>query len=253
MDAFLLKKIISLLLHPIPAGLLFALAGLVLSRWKSRVGHFIIFTCIGSLLLMSSPATSTYLLETLESRHAVLAEPPENTGIIHALGGGFDYAADRPANSVLLARSLSRVTEAVRLWRLQPDALLMVSGASVLSEVSLARAMANAALAMGVPGERIVTIATARDTLDEVHAARDWLNKLPESRRHLVVVSSAVHLPRADLMLGGFDVAYTMAPTDFIRSREPWYRLSAYHLNASDMVVHEYVGMLWYRLHSGVL
>jgi len=66
--------------------------------------------------------------------------------------------------------------------------------------------------------------------------------------RSLVVVSSATHLTRAAMLLEGSGINHTMAPTDFRMLDAPWHRFSAYHLQNVDIAVHEYVGMLWYKL-----
>jgi len=43
-------------------------------------------------------------------------------------------------------------------------------------------------------------------------------------------------------------LSYTMAPTDFLTVDAPWYRPDGYFLRNLDRAIHEWVGMLWYRL-----
>jgi len=89
------------------------------------------------------------------------------------------------------------------------------------------------------------------DTEDEIEASAQYLQNLTrtESKR-LVVVSSAIHLPRAAKLLRKYNLPYTMAPTDFLGSdsRKPWPGGSS--LRNTDRAIHEFVGMFWYELKA---
>jgi len=196
------------------------------------------------------PPVSNSLVAVLENRFPALAVAPPDTGVILVLGAGHIYEPGRPANSVLMAPGLSRVVEGVRLWKTSPDVLLALSGAPFRSAISHAEAMKNMALELGVAEDKILLFDQTRNTEEEIIAARQTLSQLPGDTQRLVVTSSATHLPRAALMLDRLGVSYTMAPTDFLTIDAPWYRLDAYFLKNLDRALHEWLGMLWYRLRS---
>lgn len=101
-------------------------------------------------------------------------------------------------------------------------------------------------MASGVPETSLIIDAGAADTFDSASRAERLLGS-----RAVLLVTSAGHMPRA--MNGfeqlGFDVV--PAPTDH---KMPADALSApllpsaYHLQVSDLAIHEYAALLWYRV-----
>jgi len=124
----------------------------------------------------------------------------------------------------------------------------MVSGAKFRSTRAHADVMGDMAVKLGVDQSKLVFADQTMDTADETEAARRWFVENGIEGKRLVVVSAAMHLPRAAMLLEGSGLDYTMAPTDFRALDAPWYRFSSLHLRDVDAVVHEYVGMLWTRL-----
>ena len=248
MDAFLLKKILSNVVHIIP-GAFFALLVCValMGRWP-RLARFGVLLITLSLLALSSPPVTNTIVGSLENQYPVVQTLPEDTELVLVLGSGHHWTPDRPPNSVLMASALSRLSEAMRLWKTLPQTTLMTSGARFRSEVSHARTMGNMALALGMDESRLVLSPEARDTDDEIATALRWMQQNGSGNGRLLVVSSAMHLPRAAMLLSHQSVPYTMAPTDFRTLDAPWYRFNSLHLMDVDWAVHEYVGMLWYRL-----
>jgi len=209
-----------------------------------------------SLLILtglSSPTLSNRLVSSLESKYPVVLSAPDDTALILVLADGHIWTDERPANTVMKAIALSRITEGVRLWKTMPNAMLATGGAKFNSPVAHAEAMNRFATEQGVPPEKTVQFPGARDTSDEIDAAMDYIkHQMPDSPsnngQRLVVVSSAVHLARTELMLQEHGALYTMAPTDFLAVTAPWYRLSGYYLDNANRTMHEYVGMAWLQL-----
>lgn len=253
LDAFLLKKLISNFVHLVPGMFLFMLLCLVLRHWWLRVGNTLIVLSLMLLIGLSSPPLSNQLVNSLESKYPVLLTAPEDTALILVLANGQIWADERPSNTVMKSVALSRITEGIRLWKTKPDATLVTSATKITSPISTVAAMTRFATEQGVFPEQIVQFSGARDTRDEIDAVMDYMqNKLPKSPSdkalRLVVVSSAVHLARAELMLQEYEALYTMAPTDSLASSAPWYRLSSYSLESADRTLHEYVGIVWLKL-----
>lgn len=204
---------------------------------------------LGVLLVAASfPAVSDRVVSTLESQVSVLAVAPEDTGLILVHGFGHVVSDQLPINTQLRPVSLSRLTEGVRLWKTKPDTILALSGASpVPGTPSHAEKMHEMALILGVPEEKIIRFDEAFDTEDEINSAVLWLqNKRPDSR--LVAVSTAMHLPRSEILLGNHAVKYALAPTEFIVSNQALNLPSAYAVLSVDRALHEWTGILWYRL-----
>jgi len=251
LDGFIVKKLLSLFVHIIPGVLILLLAVLLCRRWVPRLSYAISILLVLALIVLSRPPVSNYFVERLEHQYPPLLQAPSDTALILVLGYGHNYAPGRPPNSVLTAGALSRLTEGVRLWRSQPQSMLAVSGAGLNQAISHAQAMKNMALFLDVPEEKITLFEHTRDTANEIRTALEYLDDraLNEPGR-LVVVSSATHLPRAALMLEGKNIDHSMAPTDFLAGNASWYGSGSSALYILDRAVHEWVGMLWYKIRQ---
>lgn len=251
MDAFLVKKLVSSLVHLIPGLLILMLLALLFSRWFPRTCRSVIWLTVCALLAVASPPISNSLVSYLEDQHPVVQTLPVDTHSILVLGSGHTWAQDRPPNSILSATALSRVAEGVRLWKQGPSATLVTSGAKFHSVTAHAEVVANMALASGVAANKIVRFPNALDTAHEIRLLTNHVKENPvEGKNRIVIVSSATHLPRAALMMSQFDIPYTLAPTDFIYKESPWYRFGAKSIDNADRAMHEVIGMLWHWLAS---
>lgn len=250
-DAFILKKIVSLFVHLVPGVPLLMILALLLMNWVPRLSRRCLWSCALVLLLFSSPFSSNVLVNGLETRYQTLQNAPDDTRIILVLASGHFYRPDRPDNSVLSAVALSRVMEGIRLWKTNRDAILVTSGGQSTNQNSGAEFAKSLAIEYGVPSNQIRKLEQVRDTDDEILLAVNFLKtKDTDPNPRLIIVSSAIHLARAERIVMPYNVAYTMAPTDYLGSEEAWYRFNAGYLNNVDRVIHEYVGMLWQWIRS---
>jgi len=264
-DGFLLKKLVSVMTHIIPGAFLWLLLLLILRSYipkaLARIFSVLALLLVLALTLLSFPPVSNYFVSKLEFRYPVLQQAPPDTALIQVLAYGHIYKDNVPNNSLLMAIALSRVSEGVRLWKTNPDAYLALSGAPFQSPITHAEAQRRWAVELGVPDDKIVLFDQTRDTEAEITASVQLLggaqghtqirtvsgDELALSGKRIVLTSSAIHLPRAAMILEKHNAQYTMAPTDFLVLEAPWYRADAYFLNNMDRVLHEWVGMLWYR------
>jgi uncharacterized SAM-binding protein YcdF (DUF218 family) len=252
MDFFALKKLVSLLLHLVPGCLLLILAGMVLSRCRRyrRLSTITMITGMTVLLLASTPAVSNKAINSLENQFRVMLAPPADTVLFLTLGNYATNDTSLPANARLGAIALSRITETIRLWHQQQQAILFLGGPSRF-------AMRDFAIANGVASARIILDDNVRDTIDEIEAAAAFVQAQGLAGK-TIVVSSATHLPRAKLIVDhARELKLTkqklhphdFAPADFIAAPvDRKFHASSGFLYKTDRVVHEYVGMLWVKL-----
>jgi uncharacterized SAM-binding protein YcdF (DUF218 family) len=170
------------------------------------------------------------------------------------LGGGHKDEEGIPASGRLSPSALSRLTEAVRLWRSLPDRRLVLSGPGNPGNPGTTHAdiLAAAAVSMGVPADRIVRIDTARDTEDEAEAVKKLIANAPAA-----VVTSAWHLPRAAALFRATGVDILPCPADFLALRNPafqWTDLAfdVDGLQRSSWAVRERIGYLWVKLRGRI-
>jgi uncharacterized SAM-binding protein YcdF (DUF218 family) len=244
---FVLKKILGHLLMPLPLGLGLLTIGVLLVSLRSRsVGWR--FIALGWLVLLvsSNRGTSIALTSSLEGTFppvpvAAPAEWPEtlrNVNFVAILGSGHGDAAALPAGQRLSPSARARLLEGVRIANALPETWLVTTGplgkssvgdrgaragAAPSDIITHARALADAAVELGFPRERIVEIDHSRDTAEEISALRQLVGE-----ERLALVTSAWHLPRAMRLAEGEGLDAFPCPADYLGSRDAVIARSAW-------------------------
>lgn len=214
----LLAKILSQLVYPLLASLLLAAwAGVLLRRNHRRSGGVLLTIALGWLWLWSTPAFSDWLRATLEQRFPPVAveELPTADAIV-VLGGALEAAKPPERLYPDLGSAADRVWHAARLFHAGKAPLILASGGNLpWSGVDRPEATVVAELLQefGVPATAIVLETRSRTTREN----RD--NSLPTLRalgaRRVLLVTSALHMPRALALFGATDLQVIPAPADF--------------------------------------
>lgn len=249
---FLAKKIVTLLIMPLPLLLLLALAGLML-LWFSRrqhTGKALVGLALLLLATASSPWVARQLIVPLERQYPPIITRQTEIGYIVVLGGGHVTEQGLPATSQLKNPSLARLVEGIRLYRLHPGSKLLLSGGPVFDPKPEAATMQAVALTLGMPAQDVTIEVTSRDTAEQAK----YLAPLLGDKRFLLV-TSASHLPRAMALFRQQHLSPVAAPTDYQvtygRQHGPGsYFPSASSLRKSEIALHEYLGFAWFRLHT---
>ena len=263
---FYLAKVLWFLLQPSTLIALLIGYGAILiwtgwARWGRR------FVTVGAILLLLaglSPLGNALILP-LENRfpRADLNTPPRPTGFI-LLGGAEDRLVGIARKAPTLNEAGERILETVILAERFPDAKIAFTGgdAGVLYKSdSEAAGAAQLLTALGVPRERLILEAKARDTYENAVFLKEELGKLgllgPGTR--WVLITSAYHMPRAmaAFRAAGFDVEAW--PVDYRTRGEadltrPFDKVSE-GLRRVDTATREWVGLFayWLRGRSKVL
>ncbi|MEW6593315.1 MAG: envelope biogenesis factor ElyC [Thermodesulfobacteriota bacterium] len=249
---FVAKKIITLLLMPLPLCLILGLAGLAL-LWFSRrqhAGKALVAAALFLLLGASSPWVANRLVGSLERHHPPILTRQPGVKYIVVLGGGHVSEQGLPPTSRLTGSSLARLVEGIRLHRLHPGSKMLLSGGPVFDPVAEAVTMRAVALGLGVPARDIVIEDASRDTAEQAAQLAPLLRNTP-----FLLVTSASHLPRAMALFRGQGLTPTAAPTDYRvkhgeRSGPGHYFPSAGSLGRTGSATHEYLGLAWSKVRS---
>lgn len=244
----LIKTLAAQLLMPLPLCLSLFLFGLLLRlRWRRLGGSFALGAVLLLALLSWAPVADR-LLAPVESRYPALHHWPttEPVAAVMVLGGGYQPHQPWVVTGQLSESSANRLLEGLRLWHLQPEALLLVSGADRRAGVEpMARGYARIARDMGVPDDRLRVLDTATDTGEEARAAAVVLGEGAQ----VLLVTSASHLPRAMRHFQQAGLQPIAAPTHYLALRDDTDRLSywvpsARHLQKSERAFYEWMGSL---------
>lgn len=241
---FWLKKVVSLLVMPLPLVTLLLGISLFLGyRHRHHLARFALVLAMALLVFLSSSVGSRLITLPLESRYAVNSLPIEGACTVMVLGSGHEDAIAGTAVHKLSAIALARLSEGLRQLKLGNQCRLVLSGFSGgLNETSHAETMKAAAIELGVEPERILLLPDAMDTLEEARSLKAL------GIEHIRLVTSAAHMPRAMAMFSHEGISASAAPTDFTARSGYWWRLDARELYTSQRAIHEYVGMLWFSL-----
>ncbi len=259
---FWLKKVLTLPFLPLPFALITGVLGLLLCLRprRARLGQLLLVCSVLSLVIFSNKGISFLLLAPLETPYAPLPDFANRAALpaelmrcraVIVLGGGHSDAPTLSRTNQLVLPSLSRLTEGLRLAHLLPGARLVTSGHNGDGRISHAQVVAEAAIALGFPADRIDSLHTPRDTEDEAYAVKATFGAGP-----VALVTSAWHLPRAAALFRQAGVEIVPVPADYLARPDDdtplqrWTTWDIESLNRSSRANKEWLGALWAKLRG---
>ncbi|WP_194778181.1 YdcF family protein [Pararhodonellum marinum] len=188
-----------------------------------------------------------WLIASLENQYPPLLDFPEQhfDKPIHilVLGSGHVPDLNLTANQRLSTTALSRLTEAVRLYQNLPESQIIFSGKGQDGFRSSAGGAYFAALELGVDPVRMDTLHTPAHTLQE---SIDYVGRYGKDQP-VILVTSAIHMPRAMAFFGHQGLNPIPAPAQFETKVHPsgksyWLIPHLRNLTLLQLVLHEYLG-----------
>jgi uncharacterized SAM-binding protein YcdF (DUF218 family) len=156
---------------------------------------------------------SERLAGALENRTAPLAASEAPADAIVVLGGGIMPAVP-PRRAPELSDAGDRVLEAARLWREGRAPLVVACGGSLDGASAESSDLATLLRFLGVAPEVILEESLSRTTRENALETRRLLD--PLAARRILLVTSALHMPRAAALFRGQGFEVVPAPTDWL-------------------------------------
>jgi uncharacterized SAM-binding protein YcdF (DUF218 family) len=244
-----LRHLAHFLLNPLTICWLALLVGLFLYYRGTRgVGQGVLVGAVTWFFLISVSPLPLYLVGQRESRFPVLWEIPEQSVSPHilVLGGGHSVSPDLPPNDQLSDQALVRLSEGIRLKQQRPDAKLIGSGNSMSNRTPQAAVLMHTAVALGI---------SPRDTLHNSRPYNTETEAFTYARRFgtdrsVVLVTSALHMPRAVFWFRQAGIDIMPAPIDhWVKpdpQRSPYHwKPSAAKIQMTGALLHEWAGMTY--------
>jgi uncharacterized SAM-binding protein YcdF (DUF218 family) len=236
----------------LPVGLVCALL-LLAFFWKKQRGRLIVAALV-LLYVASMPVVSDALIGRLEDRYpaqTIAGCAPADAVVV--LGGILGYnraGVDFPS----WGEGVNRFTVGVALIRAGKAGAIVFSRACYPWEkprVTEGELLRVQAIAMGVPAEKIVLTPLVADTADEARAAAALCRE--HGWKHVLLVTSGWHMPRAVWLFKHAGVDFTPFPVGFERdTRRPWTLLDflphADALDTTEIALRESYGLIYYRV-----
>ena len=243
-----LHKLLPMIVLPLGFSIgLVTIALFLRKRWLAAIG-------VGVLLISSMPIVGDSLLKILENRFPKLeVEDCATVDAVVVLSGMLHKT--RSKHGVLeWGEGVDRFEQGVLLMKAGKARLLIFTGGRVPwsnRRVTEGEDLRTAAIARGVPAEAIVVTEEVGSTADEARALR----KLAGSRglKRIILVTTAWHMPRAELLFRNAGVPVIPFPVDYYtRYQEPATLLDflpqAGGMVNTETTLRESYGLLYYNV-----
>jgi uncharacterized SAM-binding protein YcdF (DUF218 family) len=254
MGEFLLVKVASALVEPPGLNLsLAALGGMVRLRWR-RLGVALVIISLVALYLLSTSAVADALLSGLQPYPALemgRLKRGDAAAIVVLAAGRYANAPEYGGDDTVSDDTLERLRYGARLYRETGLPLLLTGGAPLDQDYSLAFLMKEA-LEDDFRVPVVWTEEHSRTTWENAQYSKGILDR--EGIHRVYLVTHAWHMPRAVAAFRDAGLDPIPAPTGFVtpssarRGRFLALLPSARALHLSALAVHEYLGLIWYRL-----
>lgn len=266
MDFLFLSKLLPLFFYPLGFACFSLIVALIL-WWKYP--HFVPIPIILALLVLflsSNFWVSNLLVKSLEWQYLVSPESIQNADAIVILGGGTKPLI-YPRPMIDLAEQGDRILYGAKLYQMKKAPLILVSGGRIpwkdsQNEHSEADDMANLLLMLGIPESAIIKEGNSYNTYDNAVYTREILQK--KDINQIILVTSALHMPRSVKIFEkqGFEVI--PAPTDFLvtqrdfQTANTWQNIlinlfpDSQSLHNTTLALKEYLGIIIYQLKGWI-
>ena len=246
-----LAKLIGFAFYPLSLALIALMLAVVLWRRRPKDSRICVIFALAWLWLWSTPWIAEHAVWTLERDYPpVTAESLPTADAIVVLGGLLDASQPPFAPDPDLNSAADRAWFAARLWRAgKAPRVICTGGLAPLSRAAGAECPDIARLLrdFGVPAEAITLETASRTT----HENAEETARLLYSGAHVLLVTSARHMPRSQGVFARFRMRVTPAPTDHAWRPDRPFSIGALlpspgALALSTSVWHEWMGQLWY-------
>ena len=256
-----LSKFLPLFIFPI--GLIFLL--LILALFWQRGRRTVLIVALAILWLGSSRYVAFALIRSLESQHPPVSGTPQ-AGAIVILGGG-TRGNDPPRPMTEINEAGDRLLYGARLYHDGAAPIVLVTGGSIewLTPEGIgpeANDMSALMSLLGVPSDALWLEAQSRNTYENALYSQQMLAEAGID--DILLVTSAMHMPRSVPLFEAQGLRVTPAPTDYLVSDAEWRHLwrggptvtlinllpNVEYLTYTTRALKEYIGLLVYGLRG---
>lgn len=224
-------------------GLLLGLKRLKTARWTGIAAALLLF-------LAGASPMATWLIRSLEDIYPRAPAPAHLDGIL-VLGGGNRVDILLARGSVGVDSGLPRLVDAAILAQRYPAARIVFSGGSgdpAEQDIVETIAARHILTGIGIPLARLTLEGKSRNTWENFVYAKAMAK--PKPGETWLLVTSAFHMPRAMAIAKKVGWNVQPWPSDYMTAPQGYPRNLniSRNLERTNFAVHEYLGLLVYRL-----
>jgi uncharacterized SAM-binding protein YcdF (DUF218 family) len=258
-----LSKLLPLFVYPVGLVSILVFLALVFTR-RQKISRLFLAASFIVIFLSGNRWISYSLARSLEWQYLPPTTPVTAPAIVVLGGGTESYLA--PRQSVEVNSAGDRMIHAADLYHQGAAPLLILSGGNVewmdSQENSPAADMRRIIEKMNVPDSAMVLQTKSQNTHEDAVYSVQLLKEKGISK--IILVTSAMHMPRSVALFKKQGIEVIPSPTDFTITDDGWNRMFSPNLetlltnllpNSSAVglttsVLKEYIGMLTYRVQG---
>jgi len=249
---YFISKIFWVVAQPLSMVMLLVLLGVILVVMRRpRVGVSASILALGILILSGFTSLGFVLIQPLENRFVRPAAMPASVDAVIVLGGSTLARVSTARRVAELNEAGDRLTDAVVLARLYPEARIVYSGGVGMMDPG-GEAEADTAhrffLAMGIAPDRLVLEDQSLNTQDNAEMTAEMLGT---GTGTALLVTSAFHMPRSIGLFRRTGIDVLAWPTDYRSSGQEVMGLDfanpVHNLNTTSVAIKEWIGLLVYH------
>ena len=211
-----LSKLLPMFVYPLGLASILLILALLIS-YNRKASSILVVAALAILWLCSTTGFSNLLARSLELQYLPPEEiPPANIMVV--LGGGTEPATS-PRTTVELNGAGDRVIYAAQLYQEGKAGQILLSGGGIewqdSGSTTPADDMATILLQLGVPQEALIIENESRNTYENALYTRELLDEQETEVGPILLVTSAMHMPRAVALFEKQGLEVIPLPVDF--------------------------------------
>jgi uncharacterized SAM-binding protein YcdF (DUF218 family) len=251
MDLFVLKKVISVFIMPINIVFILLFIAIICFNKRPKMSFKYLISATLLLLVSSMPIVSNNLMVTIENNYEAFTRSSKPVDYIVILGNGHASNDALPVTSQLQVASLQRLVEALRIYKIHPEARIITSGHAGNDPVSNAEKMKQSLVLLGVAEQKIITENFPKDTEEGAQLISPRVQGA-----NVVLITNAEHMPRSMKYFQQQGVFPIAAPTGYwvrgLNDKYDWrdFVPASRNLQQTTVVWYESLGRFvqWFKL-----
>ncbi len=254
-----LSKTLPLLFYPLGLAIILILLAFLWVR-RIRFARVLLLVAFFLLWLGGNRLAAEYLALSLEWRYLPIQDYPKVDGMV-VLGGG-TFSANYPRTMPEVNGAGDRLFYAAKLFHEGKVKKIILSGGTIswyTPSDGPAADMAVLLKMLGVPEDALILENTSQNTYENAVNSKKILDELKIDQ--VLLVTSAIHMPRAVKIFQSQGISVIPAPTDYTVTQAGWEKMTvlnpiniilnliptADNLSLTTRVLKEYIGMLVYQ------
>ena len=234
---------------PLSLCLWMAIVLALLSLQGKRATVIFLLVSMGIFWIISAPTFSAFLIASLERQYlpVPISKSPVADAIV-VLGGSVG-SKENPRLEVDLTNAYDRILHTANLYRAGKAPVVIATGGASQSPPE-AYAMKELLQAWGVPSSAIQLETLSLNTYQNAVNTKTLLDR--QKIKRVLLVTSAIHMPRALATFRSSGISAIPSPTDYMVVDQEKYTIADFlpnlgSLGGTSLAVKEYLGMQVYR------